>query len=41
MTLPELLPRQKAVLARLVEHARREGRAEDQKIYADALARTT
>ncbi len=38
-TRPDLLPRQKAVLARLVEGARRDERHEDEKIYAQALAR--
>jgi tetratricopeptide (TPR) repeat protein len=38
-TRRDLLPRQKAVLTRLVEHARREGRRGDEKIYGEALAR--
>jgi hypothetical protein len=38
-TRRDLLPRQKAVLTRLVEHAQREGRRGDEKIYGEALAR--
>ena len=36
---PELLPRQRDVLGHLVEQARREKRADEERIYADALAR--
>jgi len=36
---PELLPRQREVLGHLVEQARREKRADEERIYADALAR--
>jgi tetratricopeptide (TPR) repeat protein len=36
---PELVPRQKEVLTRLVEQARREKRADEERIYSEALAR--
>jgi Tfp pilus assembly protein PilF len=38
-TRPDLLPLQKAVLTRLVDQARREGRREDERIYSAALAK--
>jgi tetratricopeptide (TPR) repeat protein len=38
-TLPDLLPLQKAVLARLVDRASRERRADDERMYRTALAR--
>jgi hypothetical protein len=40
-TRSDLVPRQKAVLERLVEQARRHHRADEERMYAGALARLT